>query len=668
MSTQPPQPADSSTTAAQGGSAATGPDGTAARGTSLAESITMLLADQCQAAPAEAGALLRVSGNDVGLLVVHGVDAKANGSSAWLSRARQIATGLNSTSATVVEAVESSNVSSPSTLSMYEPRTGTTPLSALVLMPLRMQGEGTTLVVAYLVKGTGQTLTMIRTRLELFRGAFEALELRSLLAALAEQSQRLANVIDAAATLGDARGFSGAAIGLCNDLCARFRCQRVSLGFVRGNRIKLAAMSHTERVDKRSLLVQRIEEVMDECADQDAEVAATAVSPANETATMATTESLQPVVTRCAKRFLDEYGSSSTNETRLSDAQAAPSLLSVPLRNRDSVRGVVMLERGTPWMQADVIDLRMTMDVVSPGLLKLHETDRWFGARLAHDGRKVLATVLGPRHTWLKALVIALSAFVLGTLLIKGTYKLEGSFTLEAPIRQVVPAPFDGFLRQALSRPNDVVVADQSVMAKLDDSDLRVEAASLVAEREARLKEAAKARSERKTSEALVSEAEAQRVSARLELIQAKLSRATIVAPISGTVLTGELDQLIGSPIKTGDVLFEVAPLGELRADVAVLEDQIADVSVGQVGTLATAAYPGEYVGFVVERIDPIAKLDKSKNVFNVRVKLTDVPASIASSLRPGMQGLAKIEAGHRPYASLWTRRLVNWVRMKLWI
>ncbi len=626
--------------------------------------------EQCQAAPADAGALLRVMGSEVGLLAVHGVDAKVNGSSAWLVRAKQLAAGLSTASPSVVEALEAHSVgSSNPSLAMYETRSAGAASAALVLMPLRTQGDGPTLVVACLVKGTGHALTTIRSRLELFRGAFEALELRSLLAARAEQSQRLAGVIDAAATLGDARGFSGAAIGLCNDLCARFRCQRVSLGFVRGNRVKLAAMSHTERVDKRSLLVQRVEEVMDECADQDAEVAASSVAAATDALSNTVgTEQLGPVVTRCAKKFLDEYGSASSSGADARDGNATSSLLSVPLRNRESVRGVVMLERSTPWTQADVIDLRMTMDVVSPGLLKLHETDRWFGARLAHDGRKVLAMVLGPQHTWAKALVIALSAFVLGTLLINGTYRVEGSFTLEAPVRQAVPAPFDGFLREALVRPNDVVTAGTSILATLDDSDLRVEAAALNAEREARLKEAAKARSERKTSEALVSDSEAQRVSARLELVQAKLARASILAPISGTVLVGELDQMIGAPVKTGDVLFEVAPLGELRADVAVLEDQIADVRVGQAGTLATAAYPGEYVGFIVERIDPIAKLDKSKNVFNVRVKLTDVPASIASSLRPGMQGLAKIESGERPYASLWSRRLVNWVRMKLWI
>jgi hypothetical protein len=32
------------------------------------------------------------------------------------------------------------------------------------------------------------------------------------------------------------------------------------------------------------------------------------------------------------------------------------------------------------------------------------------------------------------------------------------------------------------------------------------------------------------------------------------------------------------------------------------------------------------------------------------------------------MEGLAKVDIGQRAYGWIWTRKLVNWVRMKLWI
>jgi hypothetical protein len=35
--------------------------------------------------------------------------------------------------------------------------------------------------------------------------------------------------------------------------------------------------------------------------------------------------------------------------------------------------------------------------------------------------------------------------------------------------------------------------------------------------------------------------------------------------------------------------------------------------------------------------------------------------------LRPGMEGVAKVDIGRAPYGYLWTRDLVNWIRMRLW-
>ncbi len=60
---------------------------------------------------------------------------------------------------------------------------------------------------------------------------------------------------------------------------------------------------------------------------------------------------------------------------------------------------------------------------------------------------------------------------------------------------------------------------------------------------------------------------------------------------------------------------------------------------------------------------DYFAELVKQKNVFRVQVRLIDPPGW----LRPGIEGVAKIEAGERLLVDIWTRRAVNWVRMKLW-
>ena len=127
--------------------------------------------------------------------------------------------------------------------------------------------------------------------------------------------------------------------------------------------------------------------------------------------------------------------------------------------------------------------------------------------------------------------------------------------------------------------------------------------------------------------------------------------------------MEGDLKRQIGAPVKTGDVLFEVTPLDSLRAVLHVKEDQIVDVQVGQAGRLATASYPGQRIRFEVEQISPMAEVVNQENIFKVRAHLLETPPW----MRPGMEGVAKIDLGHRSYAWMWTRKIVNWVRMKLW-
>ena len=90
----------------------------------------------------------------------------------------------------------------------------------------------------------------------------------------------------------------------------------------------------------------------------------------------------------------------------------------------------------------------------------------------------------------------------------------------------------------------------------------------------------------------------------------------------------------------------------------------IADAREGMAGELATAGRPDEKIRFTIVRITPVAELAKQKNVFRARAELVDPP----DWLRPGMEGVAKVEAGERHHVWIWTRRAVNWVRMKLWL
>src|SRR5207253_5350761 len=142
------------------------------------------------------------------------------------------------------------------------------------------------------------------------------------------------------------------------------------------------------------------------------------------------------------------------------------------------------------------------------------------------------------------------------------------------------------------------------------------------------------------------------------DLYQKQIAHAEMKAPMKGTVVSDDLSKQIGAKVKVGDTLFEVAPLDALRAELQVPEDRIADMQVGFTGELASASNPGHYLPFTVERINPVAEVVNQHNIFKVRVRLDIPPQTFeeARYLRPGVEGVAKVDVGRKSYALIWTR------------
>jgi len=403
--------------------------------------------------------------------------------------------------------------------------------------------------------------------------------------------------------------------------------------------VKVGALSHTEKFTRKMELVAAIESAMEECADQDAEV----VYPVAEEST---------VVNRAA------------GELSARERQAA--VLSLPLRHGDNVVGVVTIERPAdrPFEPEQIEALRLTCDLCTARLADLERRDRWIGARLATSVREAGSWIVGPTHTWAKLAAVVVAGVLLFAVLGRGTYRVEAPMVIEAVQRQAITAPLDGYLLRAPGRIGDEVTADQTVLAELDTAQLKLQRAEAQAEHRRHMKQAQVARRESKISEEQIALAEAERLAAQIDLLDWKIERATIRSPIDGVIVQGDLSKQIGGPVETGQQLFEVAPLDRLRVKLAVAEDRVVDLAPGQSGRLAAASHPGRRLAFEIERIDPMAQVVDQRNVFEVQGRLR----ATQPWLRPGMEGLAKVDVGEASYAWLWTRDLVNWIRMKLWL
>jgi hypothetical protein len=135
------------------------------------------------------------------------------------------------------------------------------------------------------------------------------------------------------------------------------------------------------------------------------------------------------------------------------------------------------------------------------------------------------------------------------------------------------------------------------------------------------------------------------------------------VAPFDGVVITGDLTQSLGAPVKKGEALMTVAPEHDFRVMLEVDERDIADVQLGKTGSLALSALPGDTFALEVNRITPVATTAQGRNYFEVEAKLK----AKTEQLRPGLLGVGKVEAGSRSLLWIWTHRVSGWLRMTVW-
>ena len=138
---------------------------------------------------------------------------------------------------------------------------------------------------------------------------------------------------------------------------------------------------------------------------------------------------------------------------------------------------------------------------------------------------------------------------------------------------------------------------------------------------------------------------------------------ARILAPVDGLVVSGDLSQMLGSPVERGHVLFEVAPLDRFRLAIQIEDGAVSWVQPGQEGALRLSSMPGRPIWFVVVQRTPVAATEDGHNVFRVEATLIDPP----DGLRPGMEGVAKIEIGSRNLLWVWLHPVIDAARLAVW-
>jgi RND family efflux transporter MFP subunit len=448
---------------------------------------------------------------------------------------------------------------------------------------------------------------------------------------------RLKLALDMVSALLEHEALDEGGVALVTELATRLGCDRAALGVVENGRARIRAVSHSGQFERRANLLGFAAQAMEEAIDQRAPIAWPA---RGET----------PLVARAHEQLVREAGGGGA--------------ASFPLTSAGRVVGALVLERPAGFeFDAPSLQLCEAVAAVCGPIVALKLAgERNLAAHARDTAREQWLKLTGPRHPGLK--LAAGATLLLGTFLVlaSGTYRVSADATVEGEVQRALSAPIAGFVREAAKRAGDTVKQGE-VIGRFDDRDLKLERVKLTSQQEQHSKQFREAMAQHNRAQAAIVTAQLQQVAAQLALVDEQLSRIDMVAPFAGVIVSGDLSQKLGAPVERGQVLFEIAPLDRFRIALYVDEHEFADVAIGQRGSLAVASIPQQRFAITVSKITAVNSTRDGRNRFRVEATLDDPPGR----LRPGMEGVGKVEIDERKLVWIWTHSLVDRARLWLW-
>ena len=476
----------------------------------------------------------------------------------------------------------------------------------------------------------------------------------------AEQTQIIAqshqHVLQLATAVATAHGFEAAVMSLCNELASRTKAVRVTMGWIKGQDVKVVAFSHTEQFDKKQELVVDIQQVMEECVDQDEPVHFVPGEAGGEGKASASAN-----VTRAAANF--------------SRTQGGNAVLSLPLRRESEVVGVLTLEFAPNAQLAPHVmaGLTVAVDLLAPQLFDRYANDRWLITKTGLAIKDLAEKTVGPQFMLAKIIAVSVLTLLLIICTVKVEYHVTAPYQFAPVAKTTISSPVDGYIEAVYVRPGPNLVHKGDRLLQMRTTELekklrqaQAEAQGYHSEAESNLSDAREDPS--KMGDYKVNTEREKSALAEADEYQYEIDQSTIVAPADGIVLTGDLEDQINAFKKQGDELFTFQAGENLRAELSVAENDIQDVDqYGRIygGELATTSLPSKKYPFTIERVDAMGQPKDGANVFKVYATLPESPDH--PEWRPGMEGEARINIQPRRIVWIWTHKFIDWLRLKAW-
>lgn len=433
--------------------------------------------------------------------------------------------------------------------------------------------------------------------------------------------------------------FAAAATEFLSALVQACDCDRAALGFVHKGAVRICAVSD-HALPASSVVLPEVAAAMDESLLQDAVLAWPALP------------SDFPYILLAHAEMARRNGLSSA--------------LTIPLSHEGRLIGAIAFEsrrRGAPLAEHQSF-LKQACSRAAPLLHLKWQLQRPLPARALDAVRTRLPAPLRRLSRRAAVLAAASALAVLAALAAwPVSYEITADARVDALVQRVITSPIDGYLKEVRVRPGDKVSAGQTI-AELNDELLRAEYRKLEAESLQQANALAEAMARADRTQLALRRAKLDEVNAQKDFVGQQLEHTRLIAPFDGIVIKGDLTQMLGSPLKRGDMMLVLSQGSGYRVVLEVPEQAIGDIAPGQSGRLVLSAMPGTRFPIRVARVSPVATVAANgNNVFEVEAELT----ADAPQLVPGLQGVARVEAGDRPLALQWTEGGWQRLRFLLW-
>jgi len=455
--------------------------------------------------------------------------------------------------------------------------------------------------------------------------------------------ERVASVLNVVAVALRHKKLQQSLFDVANELRPRFNCDRVAIGLTEHAHVKVAALSEAATFEKNTPLIKAYTAAVEEAYDEG-----------------------KPIQEKLVQRASTEPETTLTNLKHLAllNVSGATHVLSVPFCQGAECVGVLTLEKSEEkgFSQEDCEWLDAFAALLAPVIIQRRSAERNSLGRLKEECRNVLEKLFGTGNLVWKASATAAFLAIAVLTLVHIDYRVPAKTVIEGEIQRVAAAPFEGFIGASYVRAGDIVREGQA-LAQLDDRELKIEKARWSSERDQYQNKLREAMASHDLTAVEVVGAQLKQSEAQLALVTEKIERARLVAPYDGLVVSGDLSQQIGSPVESGKKLFEIAPLTSYRVILQVDEREIRHIQAGQKGQLVITGIAGDPMPLTVVKVTPVATAQEGKNFFRVEAKLGET----SSRLRPGMEGIGKIEVGSHSLWWILTHSFTDWLRLTLW-